>query len=77
MTSSYFVDGISLRKAAIERGYNTVTSFAKACEISVPTARGVFRGTILPNSLVIRKISEVLEFDSETTGRVFFAKKLT
>lgn len=73
----YCVDLIALRKAFIDKGYNTIGEQASASGVDRNTLASILNGTSYPSSTTMCKIAHSLDMDGATAGSIFFAPKLT
>lgn len=69
-------DTIELKKAMIEKGFNTNISLANASGINRDTLGKVLNGQIQPSYEVMNKLITTLELSETKAGRIFFAPDL-
>lgn len=73
---NYATDTIELRKAMIEKGYDTIGAFSKDCGIGRSTLGLILKGKIQPTADAMYKIADCLSIDSERAGNIFFSQNL-
>ena len=72
----YTVDTKELKKRMIDKGYDTIDSFSKDCDVNRNTLADIVNGRAFPSSAVMVKIGEALEIAGNDMGQIFFTKKL-
>ena len=70
----YTVDTVELRKAMIDKGFNTIQQMADACGLSRDTMSDIVKGRVRPGALAIYAIAAVLDLEPEALGRIFFKR---
>lgn len=73
---NYSTDVIELRKAMIEKGYDTIGAFSKDCGIGRETLGRILKGKIQPTADAMYKIVDCLSINSERAGTIFFSTNL-
>lgn len=69
-------DTIELKKAMIEKGFNTNISLATASGVNRDTLGKVLNGQIQPSYDVMNRLITALELSENEAGRIFFAPYL-
>lgn len=75
-TNARKTDTIELKKAMIEKGFNTNISLAYASGINRDTLGKVLNGQIQPSYDVMNRLIATLELSETKAGRIFFAPNL-
>lgn len=75
MKTKYTVDTIALKVVMIQAGYNTIKSFANACEVSDHTVSAILNGANPAYSVMCKMIS-TLKLGAEQAGKIFFNDNL-
>lgn len=73
---SYEVDVKELRKAMIEKDFNTIEDLSVASGVNRNTLADVINGKSFPSSSVMVRVGNALGFNDFQMGKIFFRSKL-
>lgn len=73
---NYTVDTTALQKAMIDANIRTYTELSEKTGVNRNTIADIVKGESKPSTIVIEKISRVLNLESAEVGRIFFNSHL-
>lgn len=72
----YKCNVIEFKKILVDKGVGTISALSEKACASRNTLGQILAGKEQPSAIIIRKISEALELEPETIGKIFFDKDL-